>query len=303
MRATIHKIKLNAKWNRSSLAILLFLITIFSLFILNLLVGSVSISATPVFVSPVRINIPGTAQSKPIFRVYYPVNNLKNATELGNELAEKLTTLKSFSSVDVTYYLSIAERNRLIMRHDNESKFDLLLVKSDLLQRLTLQDNINYEPVAAYAGYSVYLISTHETPELNSKYLTGKTIGLLADPFSESGHKYPKNAIARNIKKENLPKFESKYSSHATLRKALNDNEVDLIASYWGKKQQEKYPHWKLLKIADVPKGDTWFLEVDINLPMVVCATTEALESMAKKAYNTYWKNIIILANCEGHHE
>ena len=140
-------------------------------------------------------------------------------------------------------------------------------------------------------------------PKLEASYLHEKSIGLIADPFSESGHRYPKDVILSSIKKESLPNFVSKYATHSDLRKGLLKGEVDLIASYWDKIRREDYPQWQVLRIATVPKGQTWFYNLkDHNLGLA-CLITEALKNQASKRTDDYWKNIITLSECNETHE
>jgi hypothetical protein len=181
--------------------------------------------------------------------------------------------------------------------------FDLFLVKPDLKERLILREDGSYVPLISYASYGVYLISINDRPKLEGSYLSGKSLGLIADPFSESGNKYPKNIMYKNIKKEELPNFKSIYASHAALRDALMKGEVNLIGSYWGKAQRDKYPLGKFLKIADVPRGRTWFFGLDGHKSEVLCLLAEALKNNAKKRKNEYWKNIIDLSGCNEIHE
>ena len=301
----LRKIKLDLMWNRGILVISLLMIILFLHPLMKYLAGSASFEVESVSLSPIVLDITNTQPTKhPILRVFYPVNNKEAALAFGKELARKLEGLNEFSSVEVIYYLGNAERDRRIMAHENNKKFDLLRIKPDTLvsqNRL----KINYTPLATYPRYGVYLIATTEMPRCDGSYLSGKSLGLRADPSSESGHSYAKRCINKNINENDWPHFVSEFPSHEYLLKALLKGEVDMISSYWDEDLHIKYPKWKATKIGDVPEGrrPAWFFERANHQEAVVCAITEALVSHAKTMKKQYWQDIELLYRCNHSHE
>ena len=298
-RTIIKRIKENPIWNRVSLIIVIVLYIFLFVLILKYLINKNPPLAKSVSIVPIQLEIPNVSHSKPIFRVYYPSNDDKKALLLAKYLVASLADLHVFSSIEITYYLGIAERDRRIRTHNKDNKFDLLLMKPDILKRLNLQD-IYYAPLADYASYDVFLIAKNTQPSLEDSYFKGKRLGLLARPVSESGHKLPKKVIMKKVSKESLPKFIAKYSSHNQLRVALANDEIDLIGSYWSKNNRKKYPTWRTLKIARVAKGSTWFLDGHDKITKnIECAIAKSLKKLAKQNKNKYWKNISIMAECK----
>ena len=300
----LRKIKLNLLWNRGIFVVLLLILILILLLFTKYLVGTDSFQIKSVSLSPVTLDITNAQRTKQILRVFYPVNNRKAALSLGEELVRKLEGLNEFSSVEIIYYLGMTERDRRIMAHEKDKKLELFRIKPDTLNRINIQ-NIHYTPLATYPSYSVYLIAITERPTCDANYLAGKSLGLLAVPSSESGHRYAKSCINKNINEMNFPDFISKFPSHMYLRKALLEGEVDFISSYWTEDLQIKYPEWKATKIGDVPKGKrpTWYFEADNHRGAVVCAIKEALVSHAKAIKKKYWRDIRLIYKCDDSHE
>lgn len=296
----LRKIKLNLIWNRG-IFVLILLILILSLYLFTKYLGGTdSFQIESVSLSPVILDITNSQRTKQILRVFYPVNNREAALSFGKELIRKLEGLNEFSSVEVIYYLGNVERDRRIMAHERNKKLDLFRIKPETLERINIL-NIDYTALATYPPYGVYLIAIAESPKCDDSYMSGKSLGLLADPSSESGHRYIKSCINKKINKMNFPRFVSKFPSHIYLRKALLKGEVDIISSYWTEDLHIKYPEWKATKIGDVPNGrrPTWFFEMDNHPKAVVCAITEALVSYAKTIKKKYWRDIRLLYKCD----
>lgn len=295
----LNKTKVNMMWNRGVLVCLLTSLIFILYFLMKSLGGQESYLLRSVSIPPIKVDVINASRTKPIFRAYYPVNNKRLASSLGKEIAKRLEGLEEYSAVEVTYYLGVSDKTMMLQK----GMFDLFLVKPDFEKSLPTGVGNNRKPLASYAGYGVYLISKNDMPKLEASYLHEKSIGLIADPFSESGHRYPKDVILRSIKKESLPNFVSKYATHSDLRKGLLKGEVDLIASYWDKIRREDYPQWQVLRIAYIPKGQTWFYNLKDHILGLACVITEALKNNASKRTDDYWKNIITLSECNETHE
>lgn len=285
-------------WNRIGFASILIFLVLSMFMLMRLLEGQSTQQVDPASLSPIKHVIKNAPITKPVFFVYYPINNEKKASSLGEELARKLEGLHEYSAVEVTYYLGVSDKTMKLQK----GEFDLFRVKPDFEKSLPEDIVINRTPIASYAGYPVYYISKDSMPKLDGSYLSGKSLGLIADVSSESGHKYPIKAL-KNIRKESLPIIKSIYAGHDDLRHALQKGEVDLIGSYWNDAQHKEHPGWYSLKIADIPKGDTWFLELDDHQSDIVCKVSEALKNIAENQSEEYWKNIIDLTECNEPHE
>jgi hypothetical protein len=128
---------------------------------------------------------------------------------------------------------------------------------------------------------------------LTAEYLSDKTIGVLANARSESGHVCPMGAIRRERVDQSGIKY---HASHRDLRSALENGQVEIIGSYWGKEDREKYPEWKYLKIGDIDNGDYWYLLDKKEFNDDLCqAVVETLGSIAGKSKEKYWKEITLL--------
>ena len=295
----LNKTKVNMMWNRGVLVCLLTALIFILYFLMKSLGGQESYLPRSVSIPPIKVDVINASRTKPIFRVYYPVNNKRLASSLGKEIAKRLEGLEEYSAVEVTYYLGVSDKTMMLQK----GTFDLFLVKPDFEKSLPTGVGNNRKPLASYAGYGVYLISKNDMPKLEASYLHGKSLGLSADPFSESAYKVPREVILRSIKKESLPNFVNKYATHADLRKGLLKGEVDLIASYWDEIRRKDYPQWQALRIGYVPKGQTWFYDSKDHILSLACVITEALKNNARKRTGKYWNKISDLSGCNETHE
>lgn len=178
-------------------------------------------------------------------------------------------------------------------------KYDLVALKPDRLDTQQFKLLSNYVKIAEYSSYSSYLISLTSQPVISPLYLADQTIGLLRKNTSFSGHIVPISFFRRNgINIKNLTiRY---YLSHSGLRKALKNNEVSLISSYWeDEKDQTRFPNARKFKLSYDIEPSSWYLNRDyINTP-IHCAVENGLLYQAMKAHSTYFKNISIVYSCK----
>ncbi len=121
-----------------------------------------------------------------------------------------------------------AHRDTLDLRELYDNAYDLVLAKPELIDRVT-QVGQSYTLVAQYPDYGSRLVSLHGIPELTRRWLQGKRLGMLDDPFSVSGYQIPKLALQR-LDLGGVPAI-TYYPTYTQLYQALASGEVDLIAS------------------------------------------------------------------------
>lgn len=294
----LRKIKLNMMWNRIGFASILIFLVLALLIAMKYLGGQSTLQAVPVTIEPEVCEFEGKPYTKPVFKVYDSTNSKYLASRLCKEIKKELVGLHEYSAVEVTYYLGESDKNMQLQK----GVFDLFKVKQEYEQSLP-RIGTNRIALASYSGYDVYLISKNGMPKLDGSYLSGKSLGLLTNRRSESGYKYPMKIIEDSVSEEQRPTFKSNYAKHGDLRRGLQNGEVDLIASYWNDDDRRKYPGWQSLKIANVPKGDIWYLDLDNKNPDIACNITTALMNNAKNQSEAYWENISIHYACTESHE
>lgn len=178
-------------------------------------------------------------------------------------------------------------------------RYDLVALKPDRLNTQQFKLLSNYIKIAQYGEYSSFLISLTSTPEISRLYLADQTIGLLNKESSFSGHIIPKAFFRQN--NINVSKLSLKfYPSHRALRKALETNEVTLIASYWQEdKDGRRFTQAKKLKLDYDIESSSWFLKRDHINTKVHCAVEEALRYQSQRASSTYFKKMDIVKHCK----
>ena len=153
----------------------------------------------------------------------------------------------------------------------------------------------SYVPIAEYDSYDAFLVSKSPIEVLSLKTLR---IGLLANPDSKSGHIVPISYL-RNLNLD-LSDLQIQYfPTHASLRRALTDDKIDVIGSYWNIKDSNQYPTYKTLKIMDRLKGSQWFIRKDLYQSPSHCVYNRLLETLATLADDNYFKNIKLIGDCE----
>ena len=180
----------------------------------------------------------------------------------------------------------------------SEMRYDLVALKPDRLSSEQFKLLSNYVKVADYKSYSSYLISRTNQPIMSYLYLADQTIGLLSKKTSFSGNIIPLSFFRRN--NINLKNLSIKYfPSHSALRKALKNNEVSVIASYWqDDSDRKRFPTAKLLKLPYDIEPHSWYLNRDYIGTTVHCSVEYALRYQAQKASSTYFKDINIVTSC-----
>jgi len=181
----------------------------------------------------------------------------------------------------------------------SSARYDLVALKPDRFNTQQFKLLSNYVKIARYGEYSSFLISLTSAPVISRLYLAEQTIGLLTKKSSFSGYIIPKAFFRKN--NINVSKLSFKYyDSHTSLRKALKNNEVTLIASYWSDdKDVRRLPTAKKLKLDYDIEASSWFLKREYINTQVHCAVEEALRYQSKKSSSTYFKKIDFVKRCQ----
>lgn len=178
---------------------------------------------------------------------------------------------------------------------------DLVLVKESFIHALKAEQTHGYTKIATYPSYKAFFISLKEKPIVSKEYLIDKTIGLVDYPTSRSAHMIPKQVF--NRLGLSLDKLKLVYaSSHSNLRNMLESGEVDIISSYWGEEDKDRFYQRYTTQISDDIIGASWYLKMTGKNDQLFCAVQEALLGLGKQNDTPYFKKIeqVNTLNCAG---
>lgn len=237
--------------------------------------------------------LPGSDAGHPVFSAHVLADFQAHA--LCDEIGSRTGLGDGFSVIRSQWGLDPAALAQAIA----ERRFDLVLprredsaVSEQFLSQL-------YQPVAYYPSYDVFLIARDHEPQLDPSYLMERRIGLLRNTNSWSGYIVPMRQF-HEAGTDPARLSIRYYPGHNALRDGLDQEDVDLIGSYWNETQQERYPDWKARRIGHVAEGVTWFLARHLHdRPEILCAVVHALRSIASRSDNPYFADIRITRAAE----
>jgi phosphonate transport system substrate-binding protein len=167
--------------------------------------------------------------------------------------------------------------------------------RSEVVESAIVSGLQSYQKIARYPFYASKLISS-EPIELSRLSLSGKRIGLHQDQSSRSGRLIPISmfrSIGLNSSDYNLVLG----SSHRELRRLLENNEVDLIASYWSEEDVSRYPELESLEISSDVDGTNWYIRPDLLGSSFSCIFQRNLIKLASQDDDPYFQQMEIIAN------
>lgn len=208
-------------------------------------------------------------------------------------LCEHPEISKQFGTI--TAYWQADERE--VVQLIGKGIVDLALVKDNFVKALQSDLTYGYEVVGAYEDYSAYFISLKEKPWLTKEYLLGKRIGLLDYPTSRSGHIIPMRMFKDlGLTRDQINIVYAK--SHSELRKFLSNGNVDIISSYWQKKDEERFSKNYITPLQDDISGSKWYLKLKERNTELRCSVQDILKDLTEKQQG-YYQNLTILNPCK----
>lgn len=215
--------------------------------------------------------------------------------DLVNAWCQSPEVARHFGSLE----LRSVHRDQFDLRDLFESRYDLILAKSEMIRRgdLSGQGSVDYELIAQYPDYGCQLVSLKGTPELSAAWMTGKTLGLLDDPNSVSGYQIPRAALQRGGLVDE-PKI-IYFRSHREMYKALFDGKIDIIPallSNEGADSALQLPPGLVLE--ETIPGPAWYIHRDLLQQPAHCDLLTAIEQLARHAPLDYLRELRVVRSC-----
>lgn len=227
-----------------------------------------------------------------VFRVHVPVQGL--AKKLYDTLCDNNVLAKQYDSVEIYWGGSLAGQIEFLAK----GIADLILSKDNVMEAMMAESTQHYMPLIGYPSYTAFFISSREKPKIEKAYFLDKTIGLVDYPTSRSGHILPKQVFKRlDIDLSTLNVVYA--SSHSALRELLSKGDVDIIASYWQERDQQRFSQNYITPIADNVTGSKWYLKmVDENTDLA-CALQNTISDVVNKMQSNYFSGLNHYWQCE----
>lgn len=188
-----------------------------------------------------------------------------SSTQLIDELCLNLIFANRYSNVELVRL----HRDQVDLRDIVEQKYQLVVTKPELFNRILTTQNEIYQTIVAAADYNSEFQAIDSVPTLSNEYFSGKKIGMLDDPNSLSGYQIPKAVMKEHSLDEKL--FTTNYyRSHQRLQQALQIHEVDVIATYSETNINDGQSSSRLILAKNLP-GIHWFFTTAEDDQMVIC--------------------------------
>ena len=199
-----------------------------------------------------------------------------------------------------SHELRSVHRDHFDLRDLFESRYDLVLAKSEMISRgdQAGKDSMGYELIAQYPEYGCQLVSLQGTPELSAVWMKGKTLGLLDDPNSASAYQIPRAALQRSGLADE-PKI-MYFRSHREMYKALFERRVDIIPALLSKEGPDsalQLPPGLVLE--ETIPGPAWYIHRQLLQKPAHCDLLAAIEQLARNSRLDYLRNLRIVRSCD----
>ncbi|MFS1701771.1 PhnD/SsuA/transferrin family substrate-binding protein [Alteromonas sp. AMM-1] len=226
-----------------------------------------------------------------IFHVY--LTELSIAEMALPLLCNNKVVQRQFGNVAIT----IGRNDFDTFRYINHGVPELTLVKSNVVLAFGADQIYHYDDIAAHPDYSAYFIALREKPRLNKEFLLGKRIGILDYPSSRSGHIVPKTVLQQlGLNDSNISLYY--YNSHQELRVALLAGEVDIIASYWGKGDEDILSRNYITSLENSVPGMRWYLKMQTHNTDLRCALQQVIADISANHPRKYYRDVELIGDC-----
>lgn len=254
--------------------------------------NSVSLRAVPAVQYNTYECAAGETLDAPEFRVlaYVEAQAVKHA----DALCEHPTIRRSYSRVHVMWRHRDLNEVRIIF----DQQFDLLLTKPEFVERTDIDLIARYVPIAVYGDNTSRFISLQSQPKLTATHLSSRTLGLLDNPNSVSGHQVPRQAIRNAGIDERLLDIRY-YETHGDLYAALIAGELDVIATGLAlpDHHESEQPHF-ILPIQEGLKSPRWYLRPPLVDTPLHCHVVSILEEISANSDVIFEQGIEIVRDC-----
>ena len=214
--------------------------------------------------------LPSSAADKPEFQI------LTVASPHAAQIADKLCGREDFARYYSGVRIRWQRRDFLTLDKIQNTRFDLFFNRAHVVEGIAPNLDLYYRMFRDSPHYSLYWVSLNDQPQMTPEYFAGKTIGLLADPHSQSFHIEPLDSL--KIAGIGLqPQQIIFYGDMLSLYNAFNAGDVDLMTTPKGlisNNFDESKARYQLIS-NDMSPGK-WYLSNAVN-PDVHCALQTAL--------------------------
>lgn len=219
----------------------------------------------------------------------------EQAQSITDQLCDHTALRKQFSSIEINWQIHA----QLNLRSLYDQQYDLVFSRQNLLQQVSVEGVDNYQLIAQLPDYGSQLLARDKQPQLETTYFAGKTLGLLDNPFSASGYRIPKREIlAAGI---DVAQYQTRFfSSHQALHQALQQGEVDVIASFLVAELPLSLPNLYSLPLNERLPGPGLFIAPALLDTTKHCAIIAALQSLTEHIAQPLVSNTRILRPCRG---
>lgn len=236
-----------------------------------------------------RLTVSGAESRLPTFKVR-TISGIEGQS-LCASLAKDQGISQHFGQIEVEWGTAAESLRRSIA----ERSVDLVLLRPDSEGRTDSFLDQLYQKLAYYPSYDVYLIAPDAEPVIESNYLYGRKIGLLAKEESRSGYILPMRLFHRLGLTVSTLDIRY-YAGHAELRQAMSRGEVDLIGTYWSARDRTRFPGWHRTRIDQVTEGLNWYLADDhFQNVQARCALVHVLQTLAQRASSDYFSDLRVI--------
>ena len=225
------------------------------------------------------------SQNKAQLIVY--ATSQKVAKSIINSLCEDAVVAKQYGAVRGFWGYRTADSIEFV----GKGIADLILAKNNIMAAFKAESTYNYQPIVGFPSYTAFFISSKEKPKIEKQYFLDKRIGLLDYPTSRSGHILPKQTFKElDINLENLDVTYA--SSHTELRDLLANGEVDIIASFWKKTDQQSFSKNYITPISSNIIGTRWYLKMQHENTDLLCAIQTRLLALSQSQTSSYFNHV-----------
>lgn len=274
--------------------VLLGSVTALSIIILFVSIWVGWIYIQPIDPDPVEYNTYECAtnsEATEVFRLH--ALDKKVGRDLVNVLCNNAQIRQGFGAVIAQWKHKNIEDTSLL--HDKF--YDLVVLPSYEVELSSIGRVAGYEKIASYASYDGYFVARAglTKPVLDINYWNKKKLGLLRNPRSRSGHVAPLVMLREHGVGNEIFSIE-RFESHLGLREALQQGHVDIIGSYWGNEDIEKYGDLPRTKTYQQTPSSWYLLEND---RVIQCAVWYSLKDVSLNSSSKYFSELKSDIDCE----
>lgn len=221
----------------------------------------VSVSDAPIF-SQIRCSV-GDTQGNASFRIYIPTD--WNAQQLADDFCHTLLKNSQYSHVVVSW----KPRQQLSADEMLDQQYELIMTRHREFNGLVPDYLTLYREIVSYPKYPVFLYGQMTIAALSSSVFYKRTIGLLRDNKSQSGHLIPLITLKQHgvtVEQDHIRWF----SNREQMLRAFEQQYVDFIPGLGIEPQLSAWPENKRVLLKTMPSLGSFFIANNVD-PSLSC--------------------------------